>query len=157
DALVNSGKAVGINLTIADANGNTHTEWRWVNPNVASLQIQINETQDALTASEKLRQWMQQNTTRDQLILSEPQLFGVTEPSVDKPLLDDHEEQALDGIYQGQFQNLLAQGYDGTFKTLSGGSLDATVAATLGINGNDDSDEEAIKKVTDEIHHAGGN
>jgi hypothetical protein len=145
--------AIEVNLTVTDDSGKPHRVWRWVDPHLAVLQLQIAQTEAQLGQLDSLHQWLQGAISSDEVHLSEPQLLGVTDPSVDKTLLDDHRQQALDGIYQGQFQNLLANGY-GTFKTLSGADLETTVATTLGLNATGNSD--AVKKITDEIHGVGG-
>ncbi|PBC20780.1 MULTISPECIES: LysM peptidoglycan-binding domain-containing protein [unclassified Mesorhizobium] len=153
DALTKGGKAVWIDLDTEDDD----TSGRWVDPEVAVARLKLGAVRLQISQAEDLRRVVQGFSDYHELRLSEPSLLVDDNTTVDKTYLDKHEPQALDGMYQPRFQQLLANGYDNEFRQQPGAALDETVAKKLGLDSSTDDGRDAIDNVTDEIRDIGGN
>ncbi|MDX8534187.1 LysM peptidoglycan-binding domain-containing protein [Mesorhizobium sp. VK25A] len=152
DALTKGGKAIWIDLDTEDDD----TSGRWVDPEVAVAKLKLGAVRLQISQAEDLRRVVQSFSDYHELRLSEPSLLADDNTTIDKTYLDKHEPQALDGMYQPKFQQLLANGYDNEFRQQRGAALDATVAKTLGLDSSTDDGRDAIENVTDEIRDIGG-
>ncbi|TPO13415.1 LysM peptidoglycan-binding domain-containing protein [Mesorhizobium sp. B1-1-5] len=152
DALTKGGKAVWIDLDTEDDD----TSGRWVDPEVAVAKLKLGAVRLQISQAEDLRRVVQGFSDYHELRLSEPSLLADDNTTVDKTYLDKHEPQALDGMYQPRFQQLLANGYDNEFRQQSGATLDEAVGKKLGLDSSTDDGRDAIDNVTDEIRDIGG-
>lgn len=151
-ALIASGKPVWIELTASGPDRCIANEGRWVDPSIATLQIQIAELNQDRQSLQDMKLALQGNIDHSNMLLSRPDLMG-GRPDADWEYLQDNQQLALDGLAQPKMQSLLNRGYDQFKSPASGDELDDLVDEAIGF-GPDNGEERG--KVTDEIRNVGG-